>query len=547
MPHMAEDLTPSQVRARRFEVTRRGYDRAEVESYLGAIADEVDHIRDRLATREAKELAVGLDDPEAFALEFGTIAEDIGTILEAARAAAEGMRTRASHDADDWRSTTEGETRKLLVEATEQSQSMRASAWNEGSSMLSSASAAASSEVLAAREDALFIRAESEREAIRLTGDAKRDREESIRTARTDAEQMLESARTESDGILAAANQQAEQAQERARALEDRRAELLAELESTRSSIGKLEEEIESRRQKLETPEPELVPESDPRAHHSSDGGSVRIVASTRSVRPKPVDAEELVADVVALRSTVAPQIAPEAIPAVTETVAVIAPPLAEEPAASSSRTVETEESATETPPAPAESVDDIGSLFASLKAESASPLQGGQASSQARGGREPASLEELEASNQGGPEGPDVLETTDVSTLIPLQNAALKEIKRTLVDLQSDALEYLRIDSAWTPRKTFTNRFGAPYAQLALGITGSKDDGGAAKMFSSNLHGAVAGAISKARDSGAGDRQTASDVSRVFRMWRADEAERRVADTARSLADTRHQTPDTR
>ncbi len=126
--------------------------------------------------------------------------------------------------------------------------------------------------------------------------------------------------------------------------------------------------------------------------------------------------------------------------------------------------------------------------------------------------------------------------EIDEAHLLLPLQNAALKEIKRSLVDLQSDALEHLRTDGTWVPSEEFVGRFHAPYADLAEGITGSKDDGGAAEVFSVDLLAAVSGAVRNARESGAGDRQTATDVSRVFRMWRADEAERRVIDAAESL-----------
>lgn len=528
---MVEDVTPSDVRARQFDITRRGYDRAEVEGYLGVLADEIDRLRGALEEHAAKKLAVGLDDPEALALELGVIGEEISKILEAARVAAVGMRTRAASDVDEWRSTIEMEMLTLTAEATEQSQSMRASAWNEGSSMLSSAVAAVSSEIEAAKEEALFIRAEAEREAIRLTGDARRDREESARAARIEAEQVLESARAEGDGILDAASKQAEQAQERTRALEDRRAELLTELESTRASIGKLEEKIDSRRRELDTPEPDLEPEPVRPTLHSSDGGSVRIVASKRSGTMKPVDADELMADVAALRSAPIPHIEPEAVPAQPETVAVIAPPLAEAPPTTSFR------AAAEEPPAEPESSpgrDEIESLFASLKEDADEETQHGGGNEVGEGdqplaGEVPTSeIRNLESDE--GREAPD-------SILIPIQNAALKDIKRMLVDLQSDALEYLRADGAWTPAESFTNRFNAPFAELAVGITGSKVDAGAAQEFSEDLREALISAIGKARESGAGDRQTASDVSRVFRMWRADEAERRVVDTAQGLS----------
>jgi DivIVA domain-containing protein len=577
---MADDVTPSDVEARRFDIARRGYDRAQVDEYLLGLIDELKRLKIELEERKTKELKVGLDDPEALALELGTIGGEIATILESARAAADGMRGRAAADADEWRTSTEQETRTLADDASEQSQSMRAAAWNEGSSMLASSVAEAKSQVEAAQEDALFIRAEAEREAIRRTGDAKRDSEELIRAARLESEEMIERVRGESEGILAAASQQAEQAQERARALEDRRAKLLSELESTRASIGQLEEEIDSKRQALEAPEPVVVPEPDPRTHHSGDSGSVRIVAPSKSRKLKPVDAEELVADVVALRSSMQVDIEPEAIPAsepevvpppepvLIETVAVIAPPPVDvtddaaqatdekmkedDPVTSDEGSTSSGDSRT-----PESSADEIGTLFASLREDTASQPEvsveseaadvviasetdgavSNNSESETVVEHEDTPSDEVGGDGSGssldGSTDPEVLD----AELIPLQNAALKDIKRTLVDLQNDALEHLRTDPDWVPKKTFTNKFKVPFGELAVGITESKDDDGAAKEFSADLNAAVVGAIVKGRESGAGNREVASSVSRVFRMWRADESERRVVDAALALS----------
>lgn len=575
---MADDVIPTDVGARQFDAVRRGYDRNQVNEYLSYLAQEIEQLQRELEDRRTKELIVGLDDPAALALELGVIGGEVAAILEAARAAADGMRGRAAADVGEWRATAEKETQALSTDASEQSQSMRAAAWNEGSSMLSSSVAEAKTLTDAAKEDALFIRAEAEREAIRLTGDAKRDREELIRSARLESEVMIESARGESNGMLAAAGQQAEQAQERARALEDRRAELLSELESTRASIGLLEEEIDSRKQELETPEPEPEPEPehDPRSHHGADSGSVRIVAPSRSRTLKPVDAEEMVADVVALRSSMAvapdPEIpdTPEPVtveplevePIRVETVTVIAPPPAAkvEDAHSEDASEATDDGTDEKPSTagdgsePRLDADDIGSLFASLRETTAeAPVKSIEpaAAEKSMGiGSEspspnsedstlldPEPIAEGEAPRESADgEDPDDLD----ATLIPLQNAALKEIKRTLVDLQNEALEQLRTDTDWTPKKSFTNRFKAPFSELARGITESDDDAGAAKEFSNDLNDAVMGAIVRSRDSGAGDREVASSVSRVFRMWRADESERRVVDAALGLSSLR-------
>lgn len=302
---MADELTPDEVRARRFDLVRKGYDRVQVESFLDEVATELEQLDDELETLASRDLQIGIDDREALANELHRIGSDVGAILEAARAAAEGIRSRASEDAATWREEAEAEVTTSRAAAIEQSQAMRASAWKEGTALLASAASEVNALIAEAKEEVLFVRAEAEREALRLTGDARRDREETMRAARVESEQLLETSRIEADGILAAASHQAELAQERARALEDRRSELLGELETARAAIGELESEIESRRQELDTP-PDPEPIIDERTHHQGDGGSVRIVSQARVVPLKPVDAEELVAEVTALRSGLA-------------------------------------------------------------------------------------------------------------------------------------------------------------------------------------------------------------------------------------------------
>lgn len=335
---MADELTPDEVRARRFDLVRKGFDRAQVEAFLNEVATEIELLEDELETLASRDLQIGLDDREALANELHRIGSDVGAILEGARSAAEGIRSRASEDAAAWREEAEAEVTTSRAAAIEQSQAMRASAWKEGSALLASAASEAKAIIAAAKEEVLFVRAEAEREALRLTGDARRDREETIRAARVESDQLLEASRVEADGVLAAASHQAELAQERARALEDRRSELLGELETARAAIGELESEIESRRQELDTP-PEPEPIIDERSHHTGDSGSVRIVSQAHVVPLKPVDAEEFVAEVTALRSGLAalppvepepedvPEVVPEPLAVVIASDSAISPP----------------------------------------------------------------------------------------------------------------------------------------------------------------------------------------------------------------------------
>jgi len=590
---MADELTPGQVRARRFDLARKGYDRTQVDAFLSEVAARLDALESAMHEVRGADPMLGIEDPEALAREMHRIGGEVADILEAARAAAEGIRSRASHDAKTLRDAVERESSEQRQAATDQSQALRASAWKEGSAMLASASSEAQAIIAQAKEETLFMRAEAEREALRLTSDARREREEAIRVARVEADQTLDLARQESDGMLAAAAQQAEMAQERARALEARRAELLGELEAARAAIGELESEIESRRQELETPE-EPTPEIDERTHHTEDGGSVRIVSPTRVVPLKPVDAEELVAEVTALRSgltsvpelepeapaLVAPEVDPPASPAIpdVEVLHQAASPVEGDATVERDETgeldtedvahVETEPASPHEPPEDADreelaevtdtsetgptprAGDLIGSLFARLReapADAEGPVPDGSST--------PSSpLPTEQPSNRSGrdgsvveaptPEPPPAVAITDEDvgsgepdpSTIRAQNDALRVIKRSLVDLQNETLEHLRTDASWVPSEEFTDRFGEPFSTLTEAIGG--DDGEpAGRAFGLDLRDAVIAAIERARTAGGGDREVAAAASKVFRTWRSDEAERRVVDTARSHA----------
>jgi hypothetical protein len=101
-------------------------------------------------------------------------------------------------------------------------------------------------------------------------------------------------------------------------------------------------------------------------------------------------------------------------------------------------------------------------------------------------------------------------------------RNAALKEIKRSLVELQNETLEALRTDEDWVPDDAFTNRFGDAFSSL-------DDAKEVSSAFASDLHDSVLSALEDARASGKGSRAVAAAASKVFRTWRSDEAERRL------------------
>jgi DivIVA domain-containing protein len=598
---MADELTPDEVRARRFDLVRKGYDRAQVEAFLNEVATEIELLDDELETLASRDLQIGLDDREALASELHRIGSDVGAILEGARSAAEGIRSRASEDAAAWREEAEAEVTTSRAAAIEQSQAMRASAWKEGSALLASAASEAKAIIAAAKEEVLFVRAEAEREALRLTGDARRDREETIRAARVESDQLLEASRIEADGVLAAASHQAELAQERARALEDRRSELLGELETARAAIGELETEIESRRQELDTP-PEPEPIIDERSHHTGDSGSVRIVSQAHVVPLKPVDAEEFVAEVTALRSGLAalPPVEPEpaVAPAPEPPEVVIASDSAKPPPAptptpeplaatedaegSGHAVAETgaspahgdgEDSMTDETdgPGPVDAVqpeptqiegdaatsvaipestlaastgDEIGSLFARLRTTPEDSSEIEPTSEAGERTSEPQDIEADAPSIQNAPQSAKSRDDNPVAEAPPRPDG-------TSIPAQNEALRSIKRTLVELQNATLehlrTDGAWSPDESFTdhfsdvfgdLAVAvGGERSGAAGDAFAADLYDAVSSAIDRVRDDGGGEREVAAAASKVFRTWRSDEAERRVVDAADALA----------
>jgi DivIVA domain-containing protein len=577
---MVDEATSDEIRTHQFDVVRKGYDRTQVDTFLAKVATQFDALESLVAEISDRDVSLGIDDDEAMAREMAVIGDEINTILEAARSAAEGMRTRATAHAES-----------ATAEAENQSYTAREGAWVEGSAMLEAAIDDAQTMVTEAETDALRIRAEAEREAIRYTADAKRMSEEAVGAAENEAEGILTTARAESERLVRSANQSAELAQERARALEDRRAELLVDLESTRSSIGELETEFETRRQVLDEPEPVAEPDYGDRSHHDSDTGSVRIVSASKVVPLRPVDADSFVAEVAELHRTKPVEEEsrqPSAVshqqeeelqadvreqpveeeqqeeePVPDSSVSQLAggdveerdrggsekaeSPQSEEsrsPSAVSRQLEEEQQAEVLEQPLEDESVvveapvDPIGSLFAQLREDS---TQSAEDSSQLEESRQPSAVshqQEEEPQADGASDTENGERGTDNASLIPVQNAALRSIKRQLVDLQNDALEHLRVDTAWVPDEAFTDCFSETFGELASSIANSDDDGGAASVFATDLYDAVSNAVVTTREAGSGDRAIAAATSKVFRTWRSDEAERRVLAVASELSE---------
>lgn len=514
---MEGTLGPEEARSRKFEMVRRGYDKRQVDRFrdeaavsIAALATELQDLREKLGQ-------AGMVEVPDLKVELDAVGSQVAEILEAARTAAEGMRSRASEDAARWRAEADKEARALRSGSNKDAEQARGSAWEEGTQVLKQADIETKKVLEEARQETLFIRAEAEREALRLTGDARRDKEEAVRKSRADADRLLLEARAESGRILEEARESAQNAQERAQALEQRRTELMDELAAARLSIGQMEQEIDTRREALQVAadNPEagvrvIKAPAEPLGEWVNVDASVRIVPASQVAKDEPVDPDAFVAEVEQLQSAIAatehqaekesveetPEEPPESLPTESADPVPATSGLRdesepthdsdlEEPAvpdvpASAPPEPEPEPVVSAPEPAPAvlEIVEEpvsavpaaIGDLFTQLRTDDdgAAPEPSTQTLESAT---ESAVVEAAPARlDDGGPENEEDQPTAPATArelseepfelrdrvLLPIENRTLRSVKRRIVDLQNRVLEELRLgDETWDPDRS--------------------------------------------------------------------------------------------
>ena len=581
---MAEDLSPRDVRTRKFSGARRGYDRHEVTQFLSRVADRLEGIETELTTLQDGLYQLGVAKLPNLKEEIEHVGAEIQGVLDSAIAAAEAMRTRAAEDAA-----------VTLGEADETSRELRGDAWSTGTKLLEQAGEEADVLLREAGEDALFIRAQAEQDAKRLVTDARRQADDILRSSREEGERIVVIARAESDAILEGARQSAEQAQERARALETRRSELLSELEAAESAMRDIEAG-RAQRDAGDTTIKVIGGTSHERTHWPEDDGSVRVLPSEppAPIEPEPVDAEEVAAEVERMRSALATDSDAASAAATPEAVA-------EQPSTSDTQPsiepeeLQGEEAAVEVPdeiatepeleeivtaaPEPSESVevevseaaasgeavasaedkvtfvqDDpaIDDLFAKLRRSVAEVVQPEPAEEPAREAVQDENVV-VPIATSAAVEPPPVgshFDTRD-RRLLPIENKALRGLKRRIVELQNSVLHGLRRSPGeWRLGRdqvvdimgdeldaVLLDSFEAGYAAAAAAvgetepqITGGPQQG-AAEIFTSDLYDEVQSVLERGE---AGSRRLSAEVGRVFRTWRSDEAERHVRRAAR-------------
>ncbi|MGH8873955.1 MAG: hypothetical protein ACRDVM_01710, partial [Acidimicrobiia bacterium] len=327
--------------------------------------------------------------------------------------------------------------------------------------------------------------------------------------------------------------------------LEQRRSELLAELETVRASIARMEEELDTRREELELPSEPPPEEGDsvgvvrsgtpePDAPDWEPGETVRIVP--REVPPAPVDALEMADEVRRLRE-------PSGLPAAE------GKELAEDEPAAPAGEVAVITSAVEEELG-ARPADDLADLFRMLRRTGEPASQDGPSDRPSAQMEPPSEVMPARPPSQATL-GVDLFALRD-RLILPVTNRALRNLKRQLTEEQNAVLEELRLsEEDWAPDRSaveerlradltvlFAESFAAGHAALEelLGRpvgrppTPFRD---LAPLLAGPLCEALDEVLEEGRGSDQGPRRLSSAVSRVFRAWRTDEAARRAGDLA--------------
>jgi cell division initiation protein len=577
---MADLLSPDAIAQRNFGQRLRGYNPDEVRAFLEEVALVVDELRSRNDSLHNRLLELGNRDLTA---EFDLVSQDVGRILQDAREAAEGMRKRAAGDAEI-----------LLEEATTTATELRTDSWMASDQLLQDSTKEAAAIVQAAERDSLVITSEAEREAHHRQSAARRESEETIRAAKLEAERVLMDARARSDELILDAGRKVIAAEERAAALEERRTEMLAELENARLTISNLEGEIEKRREALAGPSPEDVESSTVKlltgpAREPADGDDATVWAEGHEVvkivrplkrivepPPEPVDAEAMAAEVARLRSPAEtggrpvvepedlPEQAPMPSPVEGDTVSSPVTPTEEEvagpataapvedvPASKGAADVVDRAPAAVTAGSPPNAIDDLFARLRRMEEETPLPTALPAGADETDEVREPVTS----AGPISPPDQPGNLFDLRDRVLLPVTNRVLRAVKRELTEAQNIALEELRVEQGnWEPDAAIlAERLVASIGELladsyvggwaaAAEVTESElvpdsdrqgDPTEWTGRFAEELTASVSRALAESNRDGRGPRQAAASLSRVYRAWRTDEAERRVRDMA--------------
>ena len=576
---MSPEIPLDDVASRSFSHSLRGYDPREVDAYLAELSAQVRRMQSKYLA--ARQQIGDLEDGDVESHIDATTLE-INELLQTSRMAAESMRERAAVDAEAIRSNAGAESDRTLTSADADSFALRKSAWEASTEMVEQVRREIGVLHEQADRDALAIVGEAERNAHKKLAAARRDADTKVRTAGVEAERILLEGRRDCDEMIERATRATEAAQERTKALERRHENLMDELEElrlhrdsppdppSRGAAGTVrliqpgatspkpvdpsidvEPSIQFEEQERE---PRVAQPRVQRAPFADSSESVRLIDPSTVPEEVEVDADEIAVEVARLRSGVSTEetVEDNSVESGDDTGddadevdsgggppsdgASIEPPLDDQALA---------KAWSETPPIAAVSKDDLGSLFHELRVTDPPPTTKPR---QRVSAGENAVSEDTSVEDLLPPEPINAFEVRDTA-LLPITNRVLRDIKRQLADVQNLQLDELKNDPAnWQPdrdalesrlaqelivvqRESFSTGYSSASTLLALEVDLARVDApkGDTTQFISALFDEVVLTVQASREAGSTAKALGADVSRVYRVWRTDEAERRL------------------
>ena len=486
----------------------------------------------------------------------------------------------------------EAEARRLVAETEEQTFHLRADAWAAGMDLLRKAAETGREMVREAGVEVLSVRAGAEQEAHRLVAGARRESQDLLREARFSAERAALEARAAAEymppsTVVTPEPPQAGPAEPAATGRRRRHAsQAPADVQDVIRVI-----------QPVEGPRPVARPGIDPGSYGDALAAEVEALWESGETEPLPPMPEPAPPVRRAARVPVAkapePETAAGAPAAALEVEGPAATPAAEAPvpepparakgkpaarvgeepavevvpekpvpggaaeaqaAAESTPPTEAPTPPVREAPAPEAAPGLVEDLFSRLRSTHRSAGPGG-GRRRGRGASPPGEtlpgLGPVSAATIATARGPvpDAVELRE-RLVLPVQNSALRRVKESLVELQNSALDSLRVTGAWQgagpalaalgPALDAVAEEGAEAgAQAAAAFLGGEPpapvitarSAALVQSMADELGAQVAAALTET--SGAGPLEVSSAVSRVFRAWRAEEAEHWVRTVA--------------
>ena len=498
-----------------------GYDPLEVRAFVAETQDRMQ----RLAAQQ--DASGGPDGRDDLGTAIASAVSDISELLEAARRTSEKIRQRAEQDAAELLAEGDDGASKILASAESDAYALRKGAWDTSTEILEAVKSEAVRLHSVAKQDALDIIGEAERKIHRKMAATRRDSDNTLQAAAAESERILGLARSKGQEIIRAAKSQMEIAKEKVSTMEVRHEALKREVEEY---IGRLEgPPVDS--QSAEKPAVRIVTSGDQApADEGSDFDTPVTEDRSEHGEEKPGEGDAAYFAGWADGTSNIRLITPSTVRAKVEVDAL---ELADEVARLRRQGSDEDDSVEESlaprePEVLASQTDELAALFRDLRMDKAT---GGEGSADRRSPRR------------------SLLEKYD-QKLMPITGRALRTLKRQLADIEKDQIKALESDpEGWAPdssrlprhmiltftvmeREAFEQGYGSAMEVSGTRLSVPREEigtQGAEEVFSSLCEGVTAAVRASRESENAMMSGMARDVSRVHRLWRADEAERRV------------------